>query len=33
MGLAPLGIRLPLTVLDQKYRDDLKQELIKLELI
>ena len=33
MGLAPLGIRLPLTVLDQKYRDYLKQELINLKLI
>ncbi|MAJ84034.1 MAG: 4-hydroxy-tetrahydrodipicolinate synthase [Gammaproteobacteria bacterium] len=33
MDLAPLGIRLPLTVLDQKYRDNLKQELIKLQLI
>ena len=33
MGLAPLGIRLPLTVLDQKYRDNLKQELINLKLI
>ena len=33
MGLAPLGIRLPLTVLNQKYRDNLKQELINLKLI
>jgi 4-hydroxy-tetrahydrodipicolinate synthase len=33
MGLSDIGIRLPLTVLDEKFRLDLKNELKNLELI
>ncbi|MBV13141.1 MAG: 4-hydroxy-tetrahydrodipicolinate synthase [Flavobacteriaceae bacterium] len=33
MGLSDIGIRLPLTVLDEKFRLDLKNELENLELI
>ena len=33
MGIIKLGIRLPLTVLDSKYQEDLKNELKKLDLI
>ena len=33
MGLSDIGIRLPLTVLDEKFRLDLKNELESLELI
>lgn len=33
MGIIKLGIRLPLTILDSKYQEDLKNELKKLDLI
>jgi hypothetical protein len=33
MGFIKLGIRLPLTILDEKFHEELKNELKQLELI